>query len=1005
MNWRSLHIALPLAIAIELAGLGATIYGYFALKQSARDTDANRFVGQMEAQMADIMARLDSYESVLYGGVGILNGSEYVTREEWRRYVSSVPLQQVAPGILGVGVISPVAADRREQAIELYQKESSSEFIYKTVDGVDPPADVSYIIDRIEPIEANRSALGLDIASESNRREAYESARDTGKPQVTGIISLVQDQLKTPGFLLMIPRYRVGAPVSTLEERRAAFMDVVYAPMIGKDILKLPSNTGTHETGFAVYDGEVSPECLIYTTGDAMDTRNSAMDRVLDWPYAGRSWLIHTWTTDHFVSKTASKQQMMFLVVGVALSTMLATILLGIHRSHRRALTLADQAEAKASERESINNLFVEHAPAAIAIFDNNLRFLSASQRWMTQFELKEDVRGKHHYDVFPEILEMPEWRDVHQRALKGSHEKGGPDRFVSSSGRVQYLKWEVHPWFRADGGIGGIVVFSQDVTDEEGNRVRLLDARKEMEIIQERLTQATDAGNIGIWDWHVDTGQLIWNDQMFDLFGLDRSRSSGTVADFIDTIHPDDRKKVQEVLQASLDEDVDYEVEYRTARKDHPTVLALGKVHRGDDGQPLRMIGVCVDVSQQMRMREELLQASENHARARREAEKMVKARQQFLATMSHEIRTPMNGMIGMSELLLGTSLDGQQREFAQTIIHCGQSLLALINDILDLSKIEAGAIQLDSRPFDPRSLADRVIRMVEGDARGRSILLEKLVDDRVPDRLIGDESRLQQVLANLLSNAIKFTSEGRVSLNVSIDSADEHHAELCFRVVDTGVGMNEEEISRVFLPFVQADASTTRNYGGTGLGLSISRSLMLLMGGSLTLESRPGSGTVASARIKLPLMVADEATHAQHDGDPVASRKIHFKRVLIVEDNPINQRVTELQMKPFADVIDVAENGRVAVDLCCATDYDLILMDCQMPVMDGYDATRAIREDEKARGVARHLILALTANAYESDRQRAFEAGMDGFLAKPLRLEVLKAELYRVADLARDH
>jgi len=995
---RSLYIALPLAIIIQLAGIGVTIYGYMKLKQSAAEADALRFSNLVGDQMAGIKARLESYEAVLYGGVGFLSGSADVTKQEWENYIASIPFQKTAPGIFGIGTITPVPAAEREQRIAEYQKMRGPDFAYKTVGGGEPPVDFSYIIDRIEPIARNRKALGLDVATEPKRREAYERARDRGIPQVTGIIILIQDERKSPGFLLMVPRYRMGQSLDTVEQRRAAFVDVVYAPMTGKDILQLPSTSSTAEIGFAVYDESDSPDRLIYNTSD-LGAFDSATHRgITTWPYAGRHWIIRTWTTSSFVSKSDNKQQILYLVVGIALSTLLAALIYAIHRSHMRALRVMAEVEASMKEKESINNLFVEHAPAAIAILDKDLRYLSASRRWMSHYNLKSNIIGRHHYDVFPEIRNIQSWREVHQRSLVGSHEKGDADRFVRTDGTVQYLNWEIHPWHKADDTIGGIMMFSNDVTDEVENRVRLKSARKELELTEERLRQATTAGNIGIWDWRIDDDVLVWNEQMFQLFGVDETSFGGKGSDFIRSVHPGDIDKLEVALRSSFEERVDFEIEYRTNRHDHPTVLALGQVHRDEDGNPTRMLGVCVDVSQQMKMREELVRASEHHARARHEAENMVKVREQFLATMSHEIRTPMNGMIGMSELLLTTSLDEQQKEFTQTIIQCGRSLLALINDILDLSKIEAGKMLVENRFFDPAELFSRVARILQPQCDKKALKVELVVDEKMPHQVLGDENRLQQVLLNLVSNSIKFTLSGSIHMEMSLLRMAGSSAEIAFRIKDTGVGMTEEEIQRVFIPFVQADASTTRKYGGTGLGLSISRSLVLLMGGTLDLKSQPGGGTVATVRIKLPIVAgSSQSDHPAADVDEVQDVEdpLKFDRILIVEDNPVNQRVTELQMRPFAHKIEIASDGQLAVEKCRINSYDLILMDCQMPVMDGYEATRAIRADEAARGLPRTAILALTANVYERDREKVFESGMDGFLAKPLILDVLRQQL----------
>jgi CheY-like chemotaxis protein len=294
---------------------------------------------------------------------------------------------------------------------------------------------------------------------------------------------------------------------------------------------------------------------------------------------------------------------------------------------------------------------------------------------------------------------------------------------------------------------------------------------------------------------------------------------------------------------------------------------------------------------------------------------------------------------------------------------------------------------------------LIERVLRVVDKQIAEKGLKLECVIDDQMPRKVIGDANRLNQVLLNMLSNAVKFTLQGCIRVEARVIGLGNNDAEFEIVMLDDGIGMSPEALENVFLPFVQADASTTRKFGGTGLGLAISHSLTEMMGGSLTLQSELGHGTKATLRVKFPLAVPEvkdsELNSAESDDQGSQVKKLRFERVLIVEDNPINQRVTELQMKKFTKLIDIAVNGQEAVEMFGKNRYDLVLMDCQMPVMDGFDATLQIRALELQRNLPRTPILALTANVYPADQQRVFDVGMDGFLAKPLRIDVLAAEL----------
>jgi signal transduction histidine kinase/ActR/RegA family two-component response regulator len=383
--------------------------------------------------------------------------------------------------------------------------------------------------------------------------------------------------------------------------------------------------------------------------------------------------------------------------------------------------------------------------------------------------------------------------------------------------------------------------------------------------------------------------------------------------------------------------------------------------------------------------------------------AEAASRAKSQFLANMSHEIRTPMNGVIGMAELLSATPLDASQREVTETIRSSGQILLAIINDILDLSTIESGQLALDKAPFELASVLSQAMKVVSPAASAKGLALDLVADPTIPSHVVGDRLRLGQVLVNLLSNAVKFTETGRVTLSTRLVAATPTApAAIRIDVRDTGIGIERERLSRLFQPFEQGDASMSRRFGGTGLGLAISKRLVELMDGRLWGESEPGAGSIFS--LELPLSAAEApvvpATPARA-ATPVQQPAGNL-RLLIAEDNPVNQRVASRMLQRLGYKADVVENGRLAVEAAERETYDVIFMDVQMPELDGLEATRRI----KARAGASPWIIALTAHALEEDRQQCLAAGMDDFLSKPVQLKELTAALERIpradADVA---
>ncbi|HEX3699255.1 MAG TPA: ATP-binding protein, partial [Phenylobacterium sp.] len=520
-----------------------------------------------------------------------------------------------------------------------------------------------------------------------------------------------------------------------------------------------------------------------------------------------------------------------------------------------------------------------------------------------------------------------------------------------------------------------------------------MVEAMDRVERSEERLKLAMEIADLHVWEMDYVRRELIKAGAEDTFFDQPKTYQE-LLDDIWSTIDARDRPGVMEAWDRHERGAEAYRPEYRTARNDGREVWAAGSVRMlyDDQGKPVRMVGAIQNVTHRQ-------QAEFALVRAKEEAEAATRAKSAFLATMSHEIRTPLNGVLGMAQAMARDELAPGQRERLDVIRQSGEALLAILNDVLDLSKIEAGKLELEQTEFDIAELAQAAHATFAATAQAKGLEFRLSVARGARGIYVGDTVRVRQILYNLVSNALKFTEAGTVAVAVG-----RRGGALVLSVADTGIGIAADKLATLFQNFVQADASTTRRYGGTGLGLAICRDLCAMMDGTIEARSQPGQG--ATFTVRLPLAKAARQAPpkrtSRRRAEPMAAFDGSALRVLAAEDNGMNRLVLKTLLAQIGVEPVIVEDGRAAVAAWEAEPWDLILMDVQMPEMDGPTATAIIRARETAEGRPRTPIVALTANAMDHQVSEYRACGMDDFVAKPIEAGRLYQALLAAADQA---
>lgn len=992
---------------------------HLAVAQRERDNAAfvqARFDAESRELADAIMARLALYEYGLRGVHGLIqhHAGQRPTADEFRRYLGASNLARDYPGARGFGYVDrlpPEDADHADaRSLPVHQ--------------IGPNAGERFVIELVEPLAPNRAALGLDIASEPRRQEAALTAMYSGRATMTAPITLVQaPRAENAAFLVLLPIYRLDMPVDSPAAREAAAYGWSYAPLVLEEVLAgLPlradhlSLTLTDITS----SGQARDFFSTAAQGPAVRPGAPGLSQLRE-PF-GRYWLVHTQARPSYAAQFNLLSPGAVASAGAVLTGLLALLQLVWLALRRRQRLSASQraAERQAHEqrllelnagleervRERTHSLadverflrtVLDAVPSMISYWDRDQINRTANHAYLAWrrpqggslvgHSIREVVGEAAYAGIKPRIDAV-----LRGESLTYLTDKSGVATGEAREMLVRYLPDE------RDGQVQGWYAILDDVTEVHRNR-RELEATLAMQAAERaRLQSILQGTNVGTWEWNVQTGECRYNERWAEMIGHDYDELRPThVQAWIDHIHPEDLVLANEALQRHFrGERAFYECE---ARMRHASgrwvwVLNRGQVRtRTADGQPEWMYGTQQDISASKAIEQDLREA-------KLAAEAASQSKSAFLANMSHEIRTPLNAVLGVGHLLADSALDADQRALLDKAQVAGRALLGIVNDVLDLAKIEAGEMRLVDEAFSLGELLRELETVYAVQATDKGLTLVLQCDPAVPPAMHGDAARLRQVLVNLVGNALKFTKTGSILVSATVQG-DANAPSLRLSVRDSGIGITPEQQARLFQPFSQADETTTRRFGGTGLGLSIVRRLVQLMDGDVGVHSTPGAGSEFWLRV--PLRPADASLLPVARRVPPQARCLAGLRVLLVDDSEVNLDIARRMLEREGAQVHTCGDGAQALSWLFGSPraVDAVLMDVQMPVMDGLQATRRLRGEAAFAGLP---VIALTAGALADERRRALDAGFSDFLAKPLDPQELVAVLRRFCRATGD-
>ena len=1010
------------------------------MRQTQAHTTAGNFGALTTDAAAAIQARLGFYLDAMRSAGSHLLAHPIGDQKSWATYVQSLQVAQQDRAIRGLGVVTPAPWEAFGRFEEYTLAVGNFTIPINSAGGfTESGPRERFVITRAAATADDFPGLGFDLSTLPESRLAAEQARDTGEPRMSAQITLTQEGVARPGFLLFLPVYRPDFPLKTVDDRRAALEAWIYTPLATEQFIQTALEPYRGRVGIHFFDADAPmPERLVYASEPA-GARAPKFRHVSSLRLPGRSFTLG-WSPGPLYQRTNTPAAL-WATLGVQIgSLLLAALVQSLQNVRKRAEELTanrtlelrkemarrELADTSLKVISSFQSAILNSASTAIisTTTDGTIRTFNPAAARLLGYAESEIVDRQTPF-LFHDPAEMV------ARAAEFSAELGIT---VEPGFAVLVVKAErnlpnEHEWtyVRKDGSRVPVVLSVTAIRNAEGELFGYIGTAADISERQRHLRQltfakqATEAAlrEVELQRHAVDQHAIVSvtdargriqyvNSKFCEISGFTADELIGRTHRLIKSDrHPEDFwrhfwQTIQNgrIWTGEICNHSKQGVAYWVASTVVPVRTADGKVER--------FFAIRTDISARKEYEAELVAA-------RTAAEAASKSKSEFLAVMSHEIRTPMNAVIGFTELLLDTRMEPDQRNFLEIIRTSGQNLIAVINDILNFSKIEAGKLEVDHIRFDGLGVIESVAKTLALQAKSKGLWLRLVCAPEVPRIIIADPSRLHQVLINLVGNAVKFTTHGGVLINVTNNTTANGMPALRVSIIDTGIGISAEKQTSLFQKFTQADSSVTREFGGTGLGLAICKNLVELMGGTIGLTSNPGSGSTFWCDFPLsadqsPLMTpATLAVPAAEIAAPPSREALGAAaaghRVLVADDNRLNQMLVQSFLAKLGCTAVCANNGVEALNLVQTQTFDVVLMDHQMPLMDGCGAAKAIRkwEQEQEQGSTKRVpIIALTANASATGEALYRAAGMDSYLTKPVLLPELKRAIEKVAPLS---